>query len=80
MWKLIKNAILYTPMPSGKKDILIVGDEIAAIDEELDLPSYIQGEVYDLEGNILVPGFIDAHVHLCGGGGEAGPYASSSRY
>lgn len=27
----------------------------------------------DLQGKTLVPGFIDAHVHICGGGGEAGP-------
>ncbi|HEU5305277.1 MAG TPA: hypothetical protein VFU40_11580, partial [Gemmatimonadales bacterium] len=27
----------------------------------------------DLEGRCVIPGFVDCHVHLTGGGGEAGP-------
>lgn len=30
-------------------------------------------ETYDLEGKIVVPAYIDMHVHITGGGGEQGP-------
>ncbi|HBW36695.1 beta-aspartyl-peptidase [Desulfosporosinus sp. BICA1-9] len=73
MWKLLKNAKLYCPEYTVNSDILIVGKSIAAIDRDLSLPEFVEGEVVDLQGKTLVPGFIDAHVHICGGGGEAGP-------
>ena len=73
MFKLIKNANLYTPKHVGKKDILICGEIIAAIEEEIDanvLPG--QTEVIDVEGATVTPGFFDQHVHVTGGGGEGG--------
>ena len=74
MIKLLKNANVYDPQPIGKKDILIVGEKICRIDDHIEgyegLPDV---EVYDLEGKILVPGYIDLHVHVTGGGGEQGP-------
>ncbi|KJS49069.1 MAG: isoaspartyl dipeptidase [Peptococcaceae bacterium BRH_c23] len=73
VWKLLKNAKLYCPEYTVNSDILIVGKSIAAIDRDLSLPEFVEGEVVDLQGKTLVPGFIDAHVHICGGGGEAGP-------
>jgi len=73
MWNLIKNAKIFAPEPIDEQDILLVGEKIAALGKDLYLPPYVEGEVIDLEGRYLVPGFIDAHVHLCGGGGEAGP-------
>ena len=73
MWTLLKNAQIYTPKPIAQRDVLLVGERIAALGNNLELPSYVQGEVFDLQGHYLVPGFIDAHVHICGGGGEAGP-------
>ncbi|EGW38054.1 beta-aspartyl-peptidase [Desulfosporosinus sp. OT] len=73
MWKLIKNAKLYCPELVDDTDVLIVGKSIATIGKNLRLPDYASGEVVDLQGKTLVPGFIDAHVHICGGGGEAGP-------
>lgn len=73
MWKLLKNAKIYNPELIDHTDVLIVGRSIAALGRDLRLPDYIEGEVIDLQGKALVPGFIDAHVHICGGGGEAGP-------
>ncbi|MDR3540002.1 MAG: beta-aspartyl-peptidase [Desulfosporosinus sp.] len=73
MWQLLKNAKLYCPELSEDTDVLIVGKSIAAIGRNLRLPDYGSEEVIDLQGKTLVPGFIDAHVHICGGGGEAGP-------
>lgn len=73
LWKLFKNAKLYCPNVSAETDVLIVGTSIAAIGKDLTLPDFVDGKVIDLQGKALVPGFIDAHVHICGGGGEAGP-------
>ena len=74
MIKLLKNAVVYNPDPIGRKDILIAGEKILRIADRIDgydnLPDV---EVYDLEGKTLVPGYIDLHVHITGGGGEQGP-------
>lgn len=73
MWQLIKNASISAPEPIAATDILLVGRSIAALGQGLVLPDYADGEIIDLQGANLVPGFIDPHVHICGGGGEAGP-------
>ena len=74
MIKLLKNANVYTPSPIGKKDILIEGEKILRIADHIDgyenLPDV---EIYDLNGKTVVPGYIDMHVHITGGGGEQGP-------
>ncbi|WP_195971769.1 beta-aspartyl-peptidase [Clostridium thermobutyricum] len=73
MIKIIKNAEIYSPEFLGKKDIVIVSDKIEGIYENIKVPEdFLSIEVIDAEGKILVPGFIDAHVHLIGGGGEGG--------
>ncbi len=73
MWRLLKNARIFTPEPIREKDILLMGGKIAAVGDNLAIPDFGEGEELDLEGTIVVPGFIDAHVHICGGGGEDGP-------
>lgn len=74
MIKLLKNAQVYAPAPLGRKDLLIVGEKICRIDDRIEgydgLPDV---EVFDLAGKLLVPGYIDLHVHITGGGGEQGP-------
>lgn len=73
MLKLIKNGRVYCPEHMGKADLLIVGDKIGKIEENID-PSgcLLEVEVIDAQGKNVVPGFIDQHVHMIGGGGEAG--------
>ena len=73
MWQLLKNVKLYSPELINDTDVLIVDKCIAAIGKDLTIPDFVEGEVLDLQGKSLVPGFIDGHVHICGGGGEAGP-------
>jgi beta-aspartyl-dipeptidase (metallo-type) len=71
MLKLIKNASLYTPDFLGNKDILLAGNKIVAIEDNLD--SFKNGsEVFDMKGRIVVPGFIDQHIHVNGAGGKDG--------
>lgn len=69
---LLKNAHVIAPEDLGVKDILVAGEKIAMIGEDLSLPAVYDCEVVDCEGNYVVPGFIDSHVHLIGGGGEGG--------
>ena len=69
---LLKNAHVIAPEDLGVKDILVAGEKIAMIGEGLSLPAVYDSEVVDCEGNYVVPGFIDSHVHLIGGGGEGG--------
>ena len=68
---LIKNARVYAPAPLGRMDILVAGGRIAAMEEALD-PRLPGVEVLDAAGKPAVPGFIDQHVHITGGGGEGG--------
>lgn len=72
---LIRNANLYTPHPLGIRHLLIGGGRILWIGEEaLDLPVPLRtvSRIVDAAGRPTVPGFIDGHVHVTGGGGEAG--------
>ena len=73
--KLIKNIDVYAPEPLGKKDVLILGDKIAKIEEAggmPEIPFLLPEDVIDGSDRILTPGFIDCHVHVLGGGGEGG--------
>lgn len=70
---IIRNANIYAPDPLGNGDILIVNDKIAAIGPDLSLPEWAGDAVeLDAKGRIVTPGLIDGHVHITGGGGEAG--------
>ncbi len=76
MIRLLRNATLFDPEPRGRRDLLLAGGRIAAIGEHLPpLPEAYGGLEceHDLEGARVIPGLVDAHVHLTGGGGEAGP-------
>lgn len=69
---LIRNATLYAPEWKGKQDILICNDKIAAIGTGLN-PGLPGVEEVDAAGKTVIPGLIDQHVHITGGGGEGGP-------
>lgn len=68
-----KNAQVYTPDLIGKKDVLTGGKTILAIENQIEIPPSLEVEVIDCTGLSLVPGLIDSHVHITGGGGEGGP-------
>jgi beta-aspartyl-dipeptidase (metallo-type) len=73
MIKILKGGRVFAPDDMGEKDLLIARDFIANIDENIvQASSYGETEVIDVKNKYVVPGFIDIHVHLIGGGGEAG--------
>jgi beta-aspartyl-dipeptidase (metallo-type) len=70
---LVKNANLYAPEALGLKHLLIAGGKIVYIGERLPhLGPELSVQVIDADGQAVLPGFIDAHTHITGGGGEAG--------
>ena len=74
MLTLLKNASVYAPEKIGVMDVLLADKRIAAIAPELpSLPDGLPSETIDLSGKHLIPGLIDSHVHVSGGGGESGP-------
>ncbi|NVO19841.1 MAG: beta-aspartyl-peptidase [Bacteroidetes bacterium] len=73
MLTLFKNANVYTPDFIGVRDILTGGKSILVIAENLELPKNVEVNVVECSGLNLVPGLIDSHVHITGGGGEGGP-------
>jgi len=73
MLKLIKNANIYSPAPLGVGHLLIGGEQILYVGGTLPaVDASLLSETLDLEGAPLIPGLIDCHVHVTGGGGEDG--------
>lgn len=72
-FQLIRGGIVYTPKLQGKRDLLLAGGRIALIGERIEPPKGFDVRVIDASDRFIVPGFIDLHVHLIGGGGEDGP-------
>lgn len=83
---LIRNADVYAPESLGRRDLLLGGGKVLWIGTDApDLPAAFGAEVLDLGGRRLLPGLVDGHVHVTGGGGEAGfasrvPAPALSRY
>ncbi len=73
MIKLIKNAHVYAPEDLGKMDVLIADGKIAKLAKCIEISDKENlVEEIDATGKIMIPGLIDCHVHLLGGGGEGG--------
>jgi len=75
MLDLLLNVVVYAPKPLGVRHILVAGGKIVWIGEaDPAFPSTIQVTRRDFAGRRAIPGLIDPHVHITGGGGEAGPH------
>lgn len=83
---LLRNAAVFAPEPLGQRQLLLGGGRVLWIGSAADeAPRGLPLEVADLEGRRLIPGLIDGHVHVTGGGGEGGfasrvPALGLSRY
>jgi beta-aspartyl-dipeptidase (metallo-type) len=73
MLELLHNCDLYAPEKVGIRDLLVGGGKVLWIGRDLAVPGTFPLRVRDLAGERVIPGLIDGHVHLTGGGGEAGP-------
>jgi beta-aspartyl-dipeptidase (metallo-type) len=72
---LIRNADVYAPRPLGLQTLLVGGGKILWIgpgSQLPDLPAALAATTLDLAGKRVIPGLVDGHVHVTGGGGEAG--------
>ena len=58
---LLKNGYVYTNEGIGKADVLLSADRLFLDFSENDLENTT---VYNIEGKLIVPGFVDVHVHL----------------
>jgi beta-aspartyl-dipeptidase (metallo-type) len=71
--ELLVGADVFAPAPLGRRSVLIGGGRVLWIGEgRPTLDARLAVRVTDLEGRALVPGFVDGHAHVTGGGGETG--------
>ena len=69
---MIKNAHVFSPEDIGIQDVLVGGGKILKMAENLPVEEAYGITVIDGSGKCLMPGLIDSHVHILGGGGEGG--------
>ena len=70
---LLRDAEVYAPAHLGRQHLLLGGGRVLWMGAESPpLPAGWPVETIALDGARLIPGLIDAHVHVTGGGGEAG--------
>lgn len=70
---LILNADVHAPEPLGLCSLLLGGGRVLWLGEgRPQLDASLMVAQVDLQGRPLVPGLIDGHAHLTGGGGESG--------
>ena len=72
MLHLLANAHVFDPQDLGVRHLLIGRGRLLAIVNDPDDVSIPGLNVTDLDGRRLIPGLIDGHAHLTGGGGESG--------
>jgi beta-aspartyl-dipeptidase (metallo-type) len=72
MLTLLLNAQVFTPARQGTQHLLIGGERILWMGADVPAIGAMPLEVLDCAGAWVIPGLIDGHVHLTGGGGEAG--------
>ncbi len=72
MLHLLANAQVFGPENFGVRHLLVGSGRVLAIVNDPDDVSAPGLLVTDLNGKRLLPGFIDGHAHITGGGGESG--------
>lgn len=75
---LIKNAVIYSPELIEPRNVVVAGGKIVGLLSDTaaePIEAMLRasgGHVIDANGDFVVPGLVDIHLHLCGGGGEMG--------
>jgi beta-aspartyl-dipeptidase (metallo-type) len=82
----LTDALLFDPEPRGRQTLVLGGGRVLWSGPERPVwPASLPVQTIDLAGRRLIPGLVDCHAHLTGGGGEAGfasrvPAPGLSRY
>ncbi len=71
---LLRGVDLFAPEPLGRRDVLLGGGRVLAIEPSIEPPRGLAVEVVDGSGLTCAPGLVDTHAHLGGGGGEGGAH------
>ena len=61
--KYIKNGKIIMPSGEITGKVLVFSGNIVDVINEDQIGSYGFGDVYDAEGGIVAPGFVDLHIH-----------------
>ena len=75
MIQVLRNAQVYAPQSLGVKDVFIAGSKLIGVVDagyEFELPDGVEVVEHDVLGRRLIPGLVDCHAHITGGGGEDG--------
>lgn len=72
MLEVLTNARVFAPEDLGVCHLRIGGGRILSVSQDSEAVSAPHAIVTDIGGRRLIPGFIDGHAHVTGGGGEAG--------
>ncbi|CAA7601052.1 beta-aspartyl-peptidase [Acididesulfobacillus acetoxydans] len=73
LFTILKGGHRFTPEDAGVGDVVLAAGTISNLAEDIAAaPAYGAVEVLDVRGKYVVPGFVDQHVHILGGGGEGG--------
>lgn len=79
MFKIVRQGYVFSPEDKGVQDILICHEKIVRIEKDLSsLGKQMEAEVIPADGKIVVPGFVDQHVHFLGGGDYEGPAGATT--
>ncbi len=75
---ILRQADVYAPTALGRQDLLVAGGRIVAMAGTLGTAASfatvgVAVVEHDCAGRRLIPGLMDLHVHVTGGGGECGP-------
>ncbi len=74
MLTLLKNVEIYAPEPRDARHLLVGAGKVLWMGRDLPaLPASLGVAERDFGGRRVIPGLVDGHVHLTGGGGESGP-------
>ncbi|MFK8011374.1 MAG: beta-aspartyl-peptidase [Marinicellaceae bacterium] len=69
----LKNANVFSPKPLGICHLLIAAGKIVVLSKDpIDIDCTLLESDTDCENKRIIPGLIDGHAHITGGGGEAG--------